>query len=189
MERHALLGLRSRGEEEALRLQDTLALALLGGILLASSALACGARSSFIDQLALGEGGAGGTPGPGTGTGTGTGTTTTTSTTTTTGTGTTTMPPICDDQTNTCEECQQCAVDGPCADEIAACNASDQCVSLLNCLIDCESACLNDPDPEGCYDECALAPGGCTDQFPGGIDDLNALLDCVFLEQCPNECN
>jgi hypothetical protein len=170
---------------------NPLALALLGGSLLAAGAAACGARSSFIDPLALGEGGAGGSTGPGntssTTTTTTTTTTTSTNTVTSTGTGTTAD---CDQLTNTCDECQACAVQsgGPCELEYVTCNSNIECVDLLNCVQDCQTFCANDPDPEGCFDICTFGPTGCTGIFPGGVDDLEALLECVFAWQCSLEC-
>lgn len=60
-----------------------------------------------------------------------------------------------------CGACSQCA----CASEIAACNASADCVGLVNCVAGCavgDQTCLDD----------------CTTAWPGGVELAGAFGNC-----------
>jgi hypothetical protein len=66
--------------------------------------------------------------------------------------------------------CDDCLLDaqlegGACYDEVIACNDNPECYGL----IDCANACMD----QACVDQCVA-------DFPGGVDDLLALQDCIF---------
>jgi hypothetical protein len=98
----------------------------------------------------------------------------TTSTTVTTGSTTaaaTTSGGGCD--TGSCESCQSCAMNGPCASTIDACFNDADCYALIECLNTCVD------------DVCANA---CADAHPSGMQLYIAAADCVFCVQCPATC-
>ncbi len=72
--------------------------------------------------------------------------------------------------------CGACIEAGPaaCADEIAACDANPDCVSLRNCIAPCTTQqCIND----------------CVDANPDGLDDLQSENFCMCTpEACGAEC-
>jgi hypothetical protein len=175
-----------------LQIRDILALALLAGAL--PAAAACGARSTTIDGYGDGsDDDDGGTTTGSTGststwstnstTWTNTGTTSTTSTNTVTPTGAS-----CEQTTFDCNSCQECAINGPCSDEVYDCSDNPACSALLGCVNDCDAVCSSDPDPDSCFETCVNGPGGCAETYGDGIQDFNALVECVLWEQCPTVC-
>lgn len=179
-----------------MQLRNILAMALIAGAL--PAAAACGARSTTLDGYGDGsgdeddDGGTSTTSTSGTTTwstsSTWTDTWTTSSTWTDTWTTTTTQGP-CDVTSPDCSSCQECAINGACNDEVIICQQNVECVSLLGCVNDCDASCANDPDPQFCFDTCVNGPGGCAETYTGGIQDLNALLSCVFEDECPTICD
>jgi hypothetical protein len=153
---------------------------------LAFSTLICGCATAMDDgfpgntedEVQEGEGGAGGSgfggdPGVINATVTVTSTThgaTVTSTVTSSAT-TTGGDPGCD--TGSCDSCQQCALNGVCSGQVDACFANPECSALLDCLSSCvDEICMND----------------CVNAHPGGIDQYNAVGECIFCTACPLTC-
>lgn len=70
--------------------------------------------------------------------------------------------------------CTGCALAGNCA------AASDSCLNSADCLgfLDCVGACLD----QACYDGCASA-------HPSGAAAYDALLQCIYCQECPVDCD
>ncbi|HSN99551.1 MAG TPA: hypothetical protein VLS89_14755, partial [Candidatus Nanopelagicales bacterium] len=129
-----------------------------------------------------GGGGAGGTS---TTTTTTTSDTTTTSTTSTT---TTSTGSACEEGAADCDACEACAFStGGCSDEWDTCVANTMCGQLYGCAEDCKNSCAGSPDA-GCVDECINGPGGCSDVYPDGATDYQAVVQCVLTQECPTIC-
>jgi hypothetical protein len=66
-----------------------------------------------------------------------------------------------------CDSCQdkELTTGGCCAAEAAKCSSNKACTDLNTCLGKCTT--------EACIDQC-------NKQFPNGVNDLNAVLDCTF---------
>lgn len=88
-----------------------------------------------------------------------------------------------------CNLCQQCALEGPCSDERLTCQSNVDCDYAATCIEDCEDACGIDPDPGACEDICVNGTGGCASVYPTGIALWNALISCVFTQECPVSCD
>jgi hypothetical protein len=107
--------------------------------------------------------------------------TTTTTTSTSTGMGGS-MAMGCGETSADCAACQTCTVapGGPCEAQYQACNGIMECVDLLTCVQDCQAMF---PMDEAAFNTCALdpmEPMSCVSLFPGGVDPLNLLLECIF---------
>jgi hypothetical protein len=74
-----------------------------------------------------------------------------------------------------CDDCRTCAVAGPCAAELAACNQSSSCVAIDQCLGLCGAITAE------CLELCAS-------QNPGGVSLYDALLGCVDCGACLDPC-
>jgi hypothetical protein len=72
-----------------------------------------------------------------------------------------------------CDSCQTCAMNGPCAASIDACFGDIECNALLECL----GACVDD-----------LCFQGCVDAHPGGMPLYNAVGDCIYCDACLTTC-
>ncbi|MBL8744097.1 MAG: hypothetical protein JNK04_23480 [Myxococcales bacterium] len=98
---------------------------------------------------------------------TGPGPTTVTSgpTTTTTGGGS------CD--IGSCDSCQGCAMNGPCAASIDACFNDTECYALIECMNPCvDDACLQ----------------ACASSHPSAMPLYNAVGECIYCDACPSTC-
>jgi hypothetical protein len=76
---------------------------------------------------------------------------------------------------NACDTCATAAESGQCAGTLQTCGANADCVGLNNCLGACASgdtACEN----------------SCVSQYPGGVADLQAAIDCVYNQACAGPC-
>jgi hypothetical protein len=72
-----------------------------------------------------------------------------------------------------CESCQQCAMNGVCSGSVDACLANTECGALWECLSGCaDDICAND----------------CANAHAGGMDQFNAVGECVFCTACPITC-
>ncbi|MBK8256025.1 MAG: hypothetical protein IPK82_25575 [Polyangiaceae bacterium] len=73
-----------------------------------------------------------------------------------------------------CSECQSCALSGPCAAQVATCQAEPECLALFECGDTCagDAACIQ----------------ACIDQHPEGVDEATAVLQCVNEEVCFGLC-
>jgi hypothetical protein len=104
--------------------------------------------------------------------------TTDTWTNTTTPTSTGTGPGMCD-VIGECGEngggCIDCAINGPCADPLNTCLATDACIAYSDCASSCS------PGDQACLDSCEA-------QFPEGASLYNALIECVICWQCAASC-
>jgi hypothetical protein len=74
-----------------------------------------------------------------------------------------------------CDDCRACAVAGPCASELAACNQSAACVAIDQCLAVCGGITAD------CLELCAS-------QNPAGVSLYDALLGCVDCGACLTPC-
>jgi hypothetical protein len=92
-------------------------------------------------------------------------------TTVTSGPTTTTGGGSCD--IGSCDSCQGCAMEGPCAASIDACFNDTECYALLECLNPCVD--------ETCFQACA-------DSHPAGISLYNAVGECVYCDACFTTC-
>jgi hypothetical protein len=152
----------------------------------AAIAAACGGQVVFVEDG--GEDGQGGAGTSGSTTkSTGTTTKTTNNSVTThsatngsTGVvGTTTSGLVCDTGvpgdagSDVCVICQDCSFQGPCIEEMEACNANSDCWGFNDCLANC-----GEPD---CQQECEAA-------FPLGSQLLYDLAFCVLCDACPINC-
>jgi hypothetical protein len=72
-----------------------------------------------------------------------------------------------------CEECQQCAFDGPCLDSYNACFISEECYPY----VDCRNLCVD----QECIDDCAA-------DYPDGAILFAALSDCLLCDVCVEDC-
>lgn len=130
------------------------------------------------------------------GTGTDTGSSSETGTDTQTGTGTGTgYPEVCDSGesggpgTQLCFDCVACASVGECAEEVAACDASQECLDVQGCRGSCWSSCEGESD---CNDTCVGdvdTPGSCYGDSPEGAALYEAFRLCAACEQCPVNCD
>jgi hypothetical protein len=68
--------------------------------------------------------------------------------------------------------CGQCGA-SKCCDQLSACESNQQCVDLIDCMSGCST--------DSCYN-------GCGSKFPGGIDDVNALGECLSTS-CESACS
>jgi hypothetical protein len=77
-------------------------------------------------------------------------------------------------QTAGCEDCTQCAIDGPCAELNDACNENSACLGVGECYGNCggDTSCEAD----------------CQADDPDGVSDYTALTNCVDCVQCPTAC-
>lgn len=93
--------------------------------------------------------------------------------------GSTTSSSTCDSLD--CNGCGTCA----CSNELLDCNATPDCVSLLDCYGNpcgdgsCPS-CTDVADPTPCYEACDA-------QWPGGVAAEEAALQC-YIDKCPTAC-
>jgi hypothetical protein len=86
-------------------------------------------------------------------------------TTTTTGGGS------CD--IGSCDSCQGCAMEGPCAASIDACFNDTQCNALIECMNPCsDDACLQ----------------ACVDSYPSALPLYNAVGECIYCDACFSTC-
>jgi hypothetical protein len=104
------------------------------------------------------DGGSPSTPGPG-------------PTTVTSGPTTTTSGGGCD--IGSCDSCQGCAMEGPCAASVDACFNDTECYALIECM----NPCVDD----ACFQACA-------DSHPAGIGLYNAVGECVYCDACFTTC-
>ena len=87
------------------------------------------------------------------------------------GAGSSTSSGVCDDEP-TCDLCIQCG----CYDEWSQCHVSNaECAALAGCGQTCA------PEDQFCL-------SSCLDNFPGGLDDYNALYECQCNYGCPFAC-
>ncbi len=90
----------------------------------------------------------------------------------------------CDDGTTAdvnspeCTTCSTCAAAGACADEVAACENSQECLDL----IDCAQACF---DAGGDVNTCT---DGCIATYPNGFELYGNSQACLLCTECPNNC-
>ncbi len=78
------------------------------------------------------------------------------------------------DNTGNCNNCQQCAVAGNCADDLELCQNNAECVALNTCLGTCST--------QACVDNCVTA-------HSSGVADFNSLVLCATCQECPADCN
>jgi len=96
--------------------------------------------------------------------------------------------PVCDDEA-TCSDCQDCAIQGGCMDEVTVCLDNADCIGLYTCSSTCANSCQSDADPQACFDTCYQGPSGCTAAYANGVSDYEVVLACVFVDECPTICN
>lgn len=158
----------------------------MGVALAAAVAAACGGKVVFVEDGGEdGQGGAGTTTTTGKSTGATTKTTTYTVTThsvtygSTGVVGTSGSGLVCDSGvpgdggSDVCFSCQECTFEGPCIQEVDACNQNSDCWAFNDCLANCGG-----PD---CQAQCEAA-------FPLGSQLLYDLAFCVLCEECPINC-
>lgn len=139
--------------------------------------VACGSKGTTSTSTSTGTGGdTTGTGGNGT---TSTGTTTTGTNTTTTSVGTGGTMGCGSYQYSDIADCQTCA-EQSCCSELAACDSGTACGSLLDCIAGCTD--------QACQMDCVQT------QFPDGVPDAQALIECVTGPQggtgaCNMECS
>ncbi len=156
------------------------------GIAAVAAPLACsGTVTSPSGTSGGGDGGGSGTGGGTTNNTTASVTTSTTTTVTTstisayaTGVTTTSSSSGRCDNSGDCGDsttgCIACAISYKCSDAYDACALDQGCVDFANCA----GACAD----QTCYDQCV------TDN-PEGADLYNALLSCIFCDECFNDCD
>ncbi|HQP36177.1 MAG TPA: hypothetical protein PLI95_13405, partial [Polyangiaceae bacterium] len=85
---------------------------------------------------------------------------------------------VCDDLA-TCAACKQCAVNGNCADELAACSASTACTTLQTCLAGCSN--------QGCINKCRNNNAGGTALYDAlqGCNCTECSTACTAADGCP----
>jgi hypothetical protein len=76
---------------------------------------------------------------------------------------------------STCNECLDCARANPCADLVDSCRTNSACVAIDSCIPMCQGDLSCE---QGCY------TGN-----PSGATTYQALDDCLYCEQCPNDCS
>jgi hypothetical protein len=71
---------------------------------------------------------------------------------------------------SSCDDCQSCAENGPCATEVADCNSDPNCQYILSCAVPCgsDATCL-----QACYA-----------QNSEGETAYEALATCLYCDQC-----
>jgi hypothetical protein len=74
-----------------------------------------------------------------------------------------------------CDDCRSCAIAGPCAAALAACNQSSSCIAIDQCLGVCGGVTAD------CLELCAS-------QNPDGVSVYDALLGCVDCGECLDPC-
>lgn len=79
------------------------------------------------------------------------------------------QPPVCDGPCNTCVDC---AFEGPCFAETQDCLANSDCLSLNDCVLDCEADAF---DIGFCIETCEVI-------WSDGITDHDALFECTTAE-------
>ncbi len=86
-------------------------------------------------------------------------------------------PPVCDGS-GECGDgssgCVRCAVEGNCADEIAACTDTLECIRFVDCLRTCGTA--------ACEEACIEAD-------PASAALYDTYTACIFCSECPNDCS
>ncbi len=80
---------------------------------------------------------------------------------------------VCDGKQN-CNECLACANANPCAKRASNCTGSAACVAIDECLVICGAAI-------SCQNDCYI-------NNPGGVALYAAWRDCLYCEQCPDDC-
>ena len=80
---------------------------------------------------------------------------------------------VCDGKSS-CAECLDCANANPCALLLNACYNNSACVGLSDCIALCGS-------DLSCQQQCVTGN-------PQGVGTYNALRDCQYCEQCPDDC-
>jgi MYXO-CTERM domain-containing protein len=75
---------------------------------------------------------------------------------------------------DSCDTCVNDAGSGACASSLMACEASQDCVNLYNCIGQCGS-------DANCANTCGT-------QYPGGVNLLNAYDNCLCDTACPSQC-
>lgn len=80
----------------------------------------------------------------------------------------------CEERSDGCALCAQCAAAGACAELVNACGYDAECSTLDQCL----GLCGGEP-------ECA---DGCYMQYPGAIELHGRAMGCVYCDQCANDC-
>lgn len=80
---------------------------------------------------------------------------------------------VCDGKSS-CDTCLECARQNPCQAEVSRCQADSDCVYLDSCVTGCGAnvACRS----------------GCTSSNAGAVSKYNALRNCLYCEQCPDDC-
>jgi hypothetical protein len=73
-----------------------------------------------------------------------------------------------------CQNCGECAQNGPCFQETNDCVTNDDC----NAFIDCYSNCNDDM----CAQECV-------DQHMEGFNLYLGAVDCIYCQECPHNCD
>lgn len=80
----------------------------------------------------------------------------------------------CEESSDGCEVCAQCAAAGACEELVAACGYDAECSTLDGCL----GLCGGEP-------ECA---DGCYMQYPGAVELHGRAMGCVYCDQCAGDC-
>ena len=80
---------------------------------------------------------------------------------------------VCDGK-ESCDDCRTCANNNPCAGRASSCLQSAACVAIDQCIPICgaDLSCQND----------------CYSNNPGGVALYSAWRDCLYCEQCPDDC-
>ncbi|MFO0755830.1 MAG: pectin acetylesterase-family hydrolase [Byssovorax sp.] len=74
----------------------------------------------------------------------------------------------------TCQDCQTCALGGPCAAQAATCQANAECLALFQCAGPCNGN-------QDCVNACAAA-------HPDGVNDALAVVQCLNSGVCTGPC-
>lgn len=70
--------------------------------------------------------------------------------------------------------CTACALAGACAAANDACANGQDCLSFVDCVGSCQD--------QACFDGCAAV-------YPSGAASYNALITCVYCQECPVDCD
>lgn len=91
-------------------------------------------------------------------------------------------PIVCDDGVQAdrdspeCLACSECALGWPCLAASQACDNSQECRDFQQCT-------------DGCTDDDATCFGACVEEYPTGSELSLQLDQCVYCDECPNNCN
>lgn len=81
---------------------------------------------------------------------------------------------VCEGKSS-CAECLECANANPCAQLLDSCYNNSACVGLSDCIALCGS-------DLSCQQQCSTGN-------PQGVGTYNALRECQYCEQCPDDCS